>query len=711
FVYTPKPGCADASDFFPYTVTDGYPGAPGTAVGRVDLTLSGCVWYVDNNAAGNAGTSTAPFGTLAQAQAASGAGDTIFVADGDGTSSGYGAGIALKANQQLIGEAADLTVGGATLQAGDPARRPTIAANNADVVTLASGDTVRGLRIDPAGTGGGIAGAAGVAGGTIDDVRITDTGTAGTQPDLGLSGTTGTFAVTGLQIDNTAAGSPATGVLLTNAGTVDFGSTSISTVTGRGLDATGTNMSSSSFDSISVAAATNGAIRMLNTTGATTFGDGAGTDLALTTSSGAAPAFQLDNAGSVTVPAGGTANVSATGGPAIDVTNTPGPSLAFDAVSSSASTGDAVNLDGLATGTFSAGAGTLAGFAGTAFDLNGGSGAVSYAGAINNGAGQTADITGRTGGAVSLSGSIADSNDAGGGITLANDTGGSTTFSGASKVIDTSGGGDAVTMSASDGHTLSFTGGGLAITAAAGKGLEATGSGTLVVSGAGNTIDTTTGRALDIASTDIGAGGVTFQRISANGAANGIVLDTTGASGSLVVTGNGAGTCIATDTSGCSGGQIRNTSGADNAGATPSGTGVVLNHTLTPSLTRMWIHDNSNYAIRGTSVSGFTLDHSVINGSNGDNGTTPFDDSSVWFDNLTGSASVTNTYVGGGYEDNFRVVNTSGSLNRITFTSDTVGDNSAAGGNDGVLLESSTTAGQLEATVQSSTFTGAGGDL
>jgi len=125
----------------------------------------------------------------------------------------------------------------------------------------------------------------------------------------------------------------------------------------------------------------------------------------------------------------------------------------------------------------------------------------------------------------------------------------------------------------------------------------------------------------------------------------------------------------------------------------------------------MWLHDHSNYGIRGTNVVGFTMDISVINGTNGTNGTTPFDDSSVWFDNLTGSASVTNSFVSGGFEDNFRVVNTSGDLNRITFTSDTIGDNSAAGGNDGVLLETAATAGQLQATIQSSTFTGAAGDL
>jgi hypothetical protein len=50
-------------------------------------------------------------------------------------------------------------------------------------------------------------------------------------------------------------------------------------------------------------------------------------------------------------------------------------------------------------------------------------------------------------------------------------------------------------------------------------------------------------------------------------------------------------------------------------------------------------------------------------------------------------------------------------LNRITFTSVTIGDNSTAGGNDGILLETSSTAGQLQATITSSTFTGAAGDL
>ena len=73
---------------------------------------------------------------------------------------------------------------------------------------------------------------------------------------------------------------------------------------------------------------------------------------------------------------------------------------------------------------------------------------MTYPGALNNGAGATAEITNRSGGAVSLSGAIADSNDAGGGISLSGNTGGSTTFSGATKTLNTTTG-TAVSFSAS----------------------------------------------------------------------------------------------------------------------------------------------------------------------------------------------------------------------------------------------------------------------
>jgi hypothetical protein len=230
------------------------------------------------------------------------------------------------------------------------------------------------------------------------------------------------------------------------------------------------------------------------------------------------------------------------------------------------------------------------------------------------------------------------------------------------------------------------------------------------VTGSANTLATTTGTALNVSSTTIGSSGLNFRSISANGGSNGIVLNNTGSSGSLTVTGNG-GTCTNANTGGCSGGEIQHTTGADDSTGTPVGTGIVLNNTKTPSFTRMWIHDNSNYGIRGNSVSGFTLDTSVINGTNGSNGADPFSDASVSFDNLSGSATVSNDDIRGGYEDNFRVFNTSGSLDRITFSSDTFGDNNATNGDDAVHLEDSASSSVLKATVQNSTFTAAEGDL
>ena len=44
---------------------------------------------------------------------------------------------------------------------------------------------------------------------------------------------------------------------------------------------------------------------------------------------------------------------------------------------------------------------------------------------------------------------------------------------------------------------------------------------------------------------------------------------------------------------------------------------MVLNNTSGVSLTRMHIHDHTNYGIRGTGVNGLTLANSVINGTNG----------------------------------------------------------------------------------------------
>ncbi len=188
---------------------------------------------------------------------------------------------------------------------------------------------------------------------------------------------------------------------------------------------------------------------------------------------------------------------------------------------------------------------------------------------------------------------------------------------------------------------------------------------------------------------------VSLTTVNANGGSNGIYLRRT--SGSFAVVGSG---------SAGSGGTIRNMTGADGAVA---GSGIYLDNATNVSLSRLQLNDFQNFAIRGLTVSGFTLANSVINGVNG-NGAAA-DEGSVSFSELTGSASVSSTSISGGFEDNFRVVNTSGTLNRITFSTVTIGANSTTDGNDGIVLEALTGAAILNATIQSSTFTSARGDL
>ena len=726
--------CTDNSDFFDYTVKDS--GSPEeTDTGRVTIAIAGCVWYVNNSAAGNSGTSAAPFDTLAQAESASGSNHTVFVFDGDNTSTGYDTGYAMNSGERLIGEHEGLVVdpdqGGGltadTLHPANPGAHPTLTATDEDVIALDDGNEVRGFNVDPEGTGGGIAGAAGdTGGGTIDDVNVVDAGTFGVQPGVELDGTAGTFSFSNLTVSTDGA----TGIRLNSAGTASFasaGTISLTSANAPAIDATGTDMGTSTFDDITVTGSDDGGVVMTNTTGTTTFGNGIGTDLALTTGLDAVtpvPSFRLNSAGTASVPAGGTANVTATGVPAIDITGTPGGDFAFDDVDSTNSGSDGINLAGLGSGSFSADANsTIGGAAGISFDLDGGSGAVTFPGTFSNGSGQTAEITGRTGGAVSFSGPVADTSDQGGGISLSTNSGGSTTFSNASKTINTTTSGspaqnNAITMLASDGHTLDLTGGGLDIDST-GRGLQADTSGTLSVTGAGNSINSISGIALDVSNTDIGASDLTFQRIDAGNAtaaadpANGIVLNTTGSAGELTVTSSATvNPCTSGDTTGCTGGTIQNTVGADNSSATPIGTGIVLNNTRAPSFTRMHIHDNSNYGIRGTAVTGLTVADSVINGTNGTNNLSPFEDSSAKFTDLFGTVSVADTDISGGKNGNLLVDNNGSGALDATVDQVDFGAVSATAVDDSVRFNGvANTATTMDVVVTGATFTSAAGDI
>jgi large repetitive protein len=360
-----------------------------------------------------------------------------------------------------------------------------------------------------------------------------------------------------------------------------------------------------------------------------------------------------------------------------------------------------VYLDNVATtGTVGLGdaADTLSGASSNALEVAGGAGSFAYPGNITNTTALAVRIVNKTGGTVTLSGSINPAA-AARGIEASGNSGGSTiVFSGSQKRIS-SGTGLGVALVNNTGATINFTNGGLSIASTTGTGFTAIGGAAgITVQGTGNVITTTGGTALNVVDSAIGSAGLTFERIgSSGGAATGIILNGTGALGGLTVTGAG--------TAG-SGGTIANKTGAD--GSTVNGIGIYLNNTRSVVLSRMQLNDFSNYAIRGLGVVGFELRDSVISGSNGSSDA--LDEGSVSFDNLTGSALIANSSISGGFEDNFRLLNTSGTLNRIVFDAVTFGANHAGFGNDSVFIGGYGNS-VVNVTVQDSTFTAARGDL
>jgi uncharacterized repeat protein (TIGR01451 family) len=173
------------NDTFTYTIED-----PDGNVAQATVTIevSPVLWVIDNSVGGaNEGTLADPFTSIASfnASADPGAGDRIYLAE---TGTDYADGIVLENDQVLIGEGAP----GASLQAvlgitlppfSDAlppvgGTRPVIGGVTGAGITLASGNTVRGLNVGDT-SGNGITDGGGSVGTlTIGDVSITDTGGA-----------------------------------------------------------------------------------------------------------------------------------------------------------------------------------------------------------------------------------------------------------------------------------------------------------------------------------------------------------------------------------------------------------------------------------------------------------------------------------------------------------------------------------------------------
>ncbi len=600
--------------------------------------------------------------------------------------------------------------------------------------SLSSTNGTRGVRLTSA------------TGGTFT-VTGTTTTTGTTGDGIILTGGNPTVSFTGGVSITTASGR---GIVANAAGTVSVGgSSTINATGGAALDLTSENLgtglnftSLASTNSTAEGIKTQGCIGNITVTGTTniqtpattgidiqsTFGtsifgfsattvnktaSGTGVNLAsngtatvgftsLNITTGAGAGLVATVSGTVNATSG---TISATGGQGVNLDSVT-MGLALTSVSSSGSSTEGIRFNS-ASGSFASPGGSITTSTGIAASINGGAATISYGGSITNASNRSVSITSTTGGSVTFSGNITDT---GTGILVQNNNTVATktiTFSGLSKSLNT-GTNAAVTLSTNgtaNGATINFSNGGLAITTTTGTGFNATGGAVGVnVTGSVNTISSGQGTALNVSSTTIGVSGMTFQSITSNGGTStGIILDTTGSTGSLTVTGTGTA---------ASGGTIANKAQVGADGGTTNGIGIYLNSTTNPSFTRMQLNDFGNFAIRGTTVSGFTLDNSVISGNSGNNTSGGgSDEAAIRFTDLTGNATISNCTISGGYEFNVNVIVNSGSLNRLNFTNTTVNAMQASGNEDDSFHVEAFNSATLNVTVSDSIFTSAKGDV
>jgi Bacterial Ig domain/Cadherin domain len=649
FTFLPGVGDKNQNDTFTYHLTDGTATASGTVTVGIANAL---VWYVDNAKATNGdGRSSSPLNTLTGINNAAGgtgdsdgSGDILFLYQGSGN---YTGGLPLEANQQLLGQPNGLTVnnGVSNVTLVSPSgSRPTITNASNNGITLGTGNTIRSLNV-------GNASNFGISGGSFGTLDVADTGINSTGQALNLN-------------SGTLSGSGFTGV--SSSG----GPSNVS------LAAVGTGGSTFSLGSGTLSGATSDAFKVIGSGSFSYSGN-----ISQATSGAALVSASGGHNGTLTFSSG---TLSATNGTGLQFDNADG-TYNFNGTTT-LNGGDAgIDILNGSTGTYSFGSGTaITNPSGTGFNLSGATASnanVTYSGNISkNNSGPAINIDNHDANTVTFQTGTLSSTGTSSGIRVQNSNGGTINFNQPTKTLNT-GTNAAIALSTNTGGTMNF-GGGLDIDTTSGAGFSATGGGTVSVgTGANpNTIDSTTGTALNVANTTIGASGLTFQSISSNGGSNtGIILDTTGNNGGLTVTGTG--------TAG-SGGTIANKTGAD--GSTTTGVGIYLNSTRNVSLSRMQLNGFQNFAIRGASVNGFALQDSVVSGLNGNSA--GFDEGSILLANGLGTYTISGVNVSGGFEDNLSILHDGAAAVTTVYnvTGSTFRDLQAAGQNSQVKLISTT---------------------
>lgn len=273
---------------------------------------------------------------------------------------------------------------------------------------------------------------------------------------------------------------------------------------------------------------------------------------------------------------------------------------------------------------------------------------------VSNSGADGVDLTGGTSGTVTIAAGIAAS--AQRSVNVANRHGGTAAFSGAIT-------GPGITLTANAGGAIAFTGP-LAVATTSAPAFTATGGGVVTATDAASTLASTTGTTLTVDATTIGAAGLAFRSISANGAVNGIRLNATGTTGGLRVLGGGS---VARGGD-ASGGTIQDTTGA----------GVLLTNTSAVSLNNVTVTRTPVApGVDGTGVSGFAFTNGTVTGS-GTTSHSPFDaniafnDNGATVANVTGALTVSNSVLTGAYQGGLDVLDNSGTISSLQVTDNTI---------------------------------------
>ena len=297
-------------------------------------------------------------------------------------------------------------------------------------------------------------------------------------------------------------------------------------------------------------------------------------------------------------------------------------------------------------------------------------------------------------------------------VDVQNKTGGTVTFNG---TVSCAGGCLGIYLNANTGATINFTNT-ISLSTNVNPAFTATGGGTVNASGTGSNLSTTTATALNVDNTTIGAGNLNFLSIntSASSANPGIVLNTTGSLGGLIVSGTGTSAGSGGTISGKTKNGVMFTSTKNltlkNMNITGNGTsqnvggaasncgGAIITGDNISCVANVYIINSTNatfdnvsitgsgqQGLNGNAVNGLTLNNCTISG----NGNESFE-SGVLLKDITGTVTITGTNIIDNHAYEMDLSNSSGTMT-LNASNSSFGRSAAAPGDleaqAGMLLQ------------------------